>query len=223
MKSATTKATSASGARKRAGLRSGHRAAMIAAALRDRLAQAASAQAASRRRSASARAARAGLAAVLLVGVGDRARRGHEAARAAGANAGASAATSPPCAPTPGQQERRARHQLAHPREVLGHGGAGHGADVAERPALAQLVDQRARRSHSGSPSRRAGRSSDVGGAGVGGAHEHEHARAGVARRGDQRLERVAPEQRVGGERVGAEARRRRRTASACSPTSACA
>ena len=46
----------------------------------------------------------------------------------------------------------------------------------------------------------------EVRGARVRGVHEQEA--AGAARRGglDQRLERVAPEQRVGGERVGAEA-----------------
>ena len=57
----------------------------------------------------------------------------------------------------------------------------------------------------------------DVGGAGVRGAHEDEQPGAGGAGGLEQRLERVDAEVRVGGERVGAEARdlaeRRRRRA----------
>ena len=45
-----------------------------------------------------------------------------------------------------------------------------------------------------------------LGRARVRGAHEHEAARAGGGRGVDQRLERVAAEQRVGGEGVGAQA-----------------
>ena len=107
------------------------------------------------------------------------------------------------------QQERRARHQLAHAREVLGRGGADHRADVGEpaRPPPSSSTS-RARRSHSGRR-RPAARSCDVGGAGVGGADEHEHPGPGGARGLDQRLERVAAEQRVDGQRVGARGRRR--------------
>ena len=45
----------------------------------------------------------------------------------------------------------------------------------------------------------------ELGGPGVRGADEHEAARVGARGGLDQRLERVAPEQRVGGEGVGAE------------------
>ena len=60
-----------------------------------------------------------------------------------------------------------------------------------------------ARRSHSGSPVGEL-EVEHVGRARVGGAHEHERARAALAGAGDQRLERVAAHQRVGGDRVGA-------------------
>ncbi len=45
----------------------------------------------------------------------------------------------------------------------------------------------------------------DIGRAWVGGAHEHEQAPAAGAGLLEQRLQRVAPEQRVGGQQVGAE------------------
>ena len=76
-----------------------------------------------------------------------------------------------------------------------------------------------ARRSCSGASG--AGRSIDVGGAGVGGADEGEDAGAGRLGGRDQRLERVAAEQRVGGEGVGAEARRPGPTGVGVEPTSA--
>ena len=60
-------------------------------------------------------------------------------------------------------------------------------------------------RSHSRSPVSSL-RVEQVGGARVGGAHEHERAGSVGARGLDQRLERVAAEQRVGGEGVGAQA-----------------
>ena len=46
-----------------------------------------------------------------------------------------------------------------------------------------------------------------VGRARVGGAHEQERAGAALAGAGEQRLERVAAHQRVGGDRVGGQAR----------------
>ena len=63
----------------------------------------------------------------------------------------------------------------------------------------------RASRSHRRSPSPEP-QVLEVGGAGIGGAHEHEHAGAGRARLRDQRRERVAAEQRVGGHGVRAQA-----------------
>ena len=124
-----------------------------------------------------------------------------------------------------GDEEDRARHQLAQAGDVLGLGGADHRAHPAQ-PARAgeargELVDQ------AGQPlvQRRLGRRQvlQVGGAGVAGANQGEDAGAGARGGLDQRLERVAAEQRVGGEGIGAEARRRPPRASAVSPTSACA
>ena len=132
------------------------------------------------------------------------------------ANAGREVAHVAALGADPGQQERRARHQLAHAREVLGHGRAGHRADVGERRALPQLGGERGEPL----PQRLAGGEREVehvGGAGVGGAHEQEDAGAGGAGALDERDERVAPEQRVGGEGVDREAgrgaERRRRAA----------
>ena len=62
----------------------------------------------------------------------------------------------------------------------------------------------------------------DVGGAGVAGADQGEDPRPGRLGGGDQRLQRVEAEQRVGGEGVGTEPRDRA-PGVGVSPTSACA
>ena len=99
---------------------------------------------------------------------------------------------------------------------MLGNGRAGDRADVGERLALAELVGEL----REALPQRLAGRErqvQDVGGARVGGADEQEDAGPGGAGALDERDERVAPEQRVGGEGVdgqaGRGAERRRRAA----------
>ena len=94
-----------------------------------------------------------------------------------GASAGPRSSGRPPWAPTPGIRKIELGHQLAHPPQVLGRRGADHRAHAAE-PALARQPPARARRP---SPARSScsGRPStspvlEVGGAGVGGAHEAE-------------------------------------------------
>ena len=120
-----------------------------------------------------------------------------------------------------GQQEDRARHQLAHAREALRAGGAGdraHAGRARTRPGCrAELVHD------PGEPlaERRAADLEvlEVGRAGVGGADEHE---AAGARAPVERLERVAAEQRVGREGVrsqpGRTPRRRRGRVTGTSP-----
>ncbi len=109
----------------------------------------------------------------------------------------------------PREQERRARHELAHAREVLGDSRAGDGADVGQarlaQAARAEPVDDRGE----ALPERLAvGQLEvlDVGGARVGGADEHED--PGALRPADlqDRVEHVAAHERVDREGVGAEA-----------------
>ena len=155
-----------------------------------------------------------------LVGVGDRARGGDQPAGAAGRERRARAPRRRrPGRRCPGSRNGRVRHQLAQAREVLGLGRAGDGADVGEARAArsAELGDQSARaaptaarRSRARGPAGRRRPGLDV--------RTSTNAPAALARAVvDQRLERVAAEQRVGGEGVGAEAvdgaERRRRAA----------
>ena len=91
-------------------------------------------------------------------GVGDRARGGDEPAGAAGRERGRERRDVAALGADAGQQERRARHQLAQAREVLGLGRAGDGADVGEpaRPGVAELGDERARGAPTAARRRRA-------------------------------------------------------------------
>ena len=130
-----------------------------------------------------------------------------------GAKAAARSSTRPPWAPTPGSRKTARGISSRRRPSSSGRVAPGDGARPAtarSRPtsSCAELVDQR------GQPlvQRRLARVLQLGGAGVRGADEHEAAGAGRGRGLDQRLERVAPEQRVGGEGVGAEARRPART-----------
>ena len=120
----------------------------------------------------------------------------------------------------PGQQEGRARHELAQAREVLGRGGADDGADVVQAARAGRLRAEAVDDPGDALPQRPAAGELEVlevGRAGVGRAHEDEHPGAGGARGVDERLERVDAQVRVGGEGVGAEAgdvaERRRRDA----------
>ena len=117
------------------------------------------------------------------MGADDRARRGDEAAGAPGRERRGEVLDAAALRADAGQQERRARHQLAQPREVLGRGRADDGADVA-RPVVAvarpSAATSAATRSQTVPPAASC-EVLDVGGAGVRGAHEHEDAGAGGA------------------------------------------
>ena len=141
------------------------------------------------------------------------ARRSRGPAAGCGANAGPSSSTRPPCAPTPGSRKIGVRHQLAEAAEVLGPGGARDSAHERE-PAFAARSSRPAR--GRSSPAARAAAGRPRPGAPRRPAFEVRtstkqpaHAADGGA---DQRLERVAAEQRVRGERVHPEARARFRT-----------
>ena len=116
---------------------------------------------------------------------------------------------SPPWAPTPGQQEDRARHQLAHARQALGAGGARPPRPTSDSPQsptwpAPTASTSSASRSCSGAPpASRSWRSAAPGFEVFTSRKQPAPARRG---RLDQRLERVAAQQGVGGERVGAEA-----------------
>jgi hypothetical protein len=87
-------------------------------------------------------------------------------------------------------------------------GGADHGPHPAQSSlapeTVGKLVDER----RQPLVQRRLGRRQvlEVGGTGVAGADEDEHPRPRLGRGGDQRLQRVSSQQRVGGEGVGTEA-----------------
>ena len=162
---------------------------------------------------------RAAAAAGGLVGVGDRARGGDEPAGLAGSERRARCApTSPPWAPMPGSRNGVARHQLAQAREVLGLGGAGDGADVLERagPALAELVDERARAAPTAArrwPARASSRSAAPGLE----VRTSTNAPAACSRAAATSGSSASrPEQRVGGEGVGTEAVDGAERATAC-------
>ena len=126
-----------------------------------------------------------------------------------GAKAGARSRPLPPWGPIPGQQPDGVRHQRAQRLEPLGGGGPGDGPDVGQaglaHAGPAELVDHPGH----GLADRPAGGQLavlDVGRAWVGGAHQREQARAALARRLDERGQRVAAQQRAHGQRVGAQA-----------------
>ena len=184
-----------------------------------------SCQATWRSSSAAALRGRRGVAAALWCALTIEREAVTSPAAGCGAKAAPSAVTSPALGADAGQQEDRVRHQLAQPREELGRGGAGDGADVARArsrrtPGAPSSATIAARRSCSGSPGRAAGpgrrprRGSRCARA--------EAAGARGARGLDQRLERVAAEQRVGREGVRAEAGHLAERPGVA-PTSACA
>ena len=159
-----------------------------------------------------------------VIGAGDAARR-RDQERRPGAPARAREPRS--SGRPPGRRSRGSgRSSPASARaaaEVLGRGRPDHRAHAAE-PALAGEARRRsatssARRSCSGRPSSSASWSSAAPGFEVRTSRKTPAPAAGG--RVDQRLERVAAEQRVGGEGVGAEARGPFPRASAVSPTSA--
>ena len=130
------------------------------------------------------------------------------AAAGPGLKAAPSSSGRPPWAPTPGSRKTERGISVAQAGDVLGLGRADHRAEAAEAAVAEQasgelldqprkpLVQRRLRR----------GQVHQVGGTGVAGADEDEHPRTRLLAGGDQRLERVAAEQRVGGEGIGAEA-----------------
>jgi len=116
-----------------------------------------------------------------------------------------------PLGPHAGHQEDRSRHQLAEAGETLRARRARDRADHRE-PALPRV--RRARRvGQGGDPLVQGGAARvevlQVRGPRVRGRHEQEDTGTGRRGRRDQRVERVASEQRVRGDRVGAEARDR--------------
>ena len=139
----------------------------------------------------------------------DRARDGHErGARAGRANAGARSSTRPPCAPTPGQQQHGVRHRS---RSAASSDGsvAATTAPTSESPCAptpSRPARARARRAGRAAAALRRARRP--------GSRPHRDStcarartrRARRARGGDERLQGVAAQQRVGGDRVGAQA-----------------
>ena len=124
-----------------------------------------------------------------------------------GAKAGPRSSTRPPCAPTPGSRKIARGISSRRRPSSAGRGGAGdraHAREPAVRQACrAELVDQpreplvqRRRRRRPGAPRRRGSRCARA------------RSRPAPLPRGrlHERLERVAAEQRVGGEGVGAQA-----------------
>ena len=215
MNRASAKATSASGARKRAGLRPA-----IGTDDTRRFGR-------NRRRQASAHA---GFAQALrlgprgvrrggaggLVRVRDRARRADQAGGAAGRERRREVGDGPALRADARQEERRVRHQLAHAGEVLRHGRAGHGADLGRAPTRgpacrhrrrarrsAPTADRRPRARRRRSRRRRGWRCAR------GRTAPAPRAAGGL----DERRQRVAAEQRVQRDGVGAEPGARRRTA----------
>ena len=145
-----------------------------------------------------------------LEGVDDAARSRDQAAGGAGGKGRRERRHRSSLRAHPGQQQRGGGHQLAQSRQLLGHRRADDRADVGDpgRPDAigTQRGDQR------GEPVTDASAAGqrlvlDLRRAGIGGPHQHEQPAADRARRGEERLHRVTPEQRADGQRVGAEAR----------------
>ncbi len=110
-----------------------------------------------------------------------------------------------------GDQEDGARHQLPQPRQMAGLGGADDSAHPGEGAGTAQPLREPIddRRQALVQRLLRRGKVLQIGGAGVAGPHQGEDPRAGPRGRFHEGLQRVASEQRVGGEGVGAESRHR--------------
>ena len=135
-----------------------------------------------RSRSASARAAVAGSPPLRSWAATIEREAVTRARRPAGGDGGREVLHAPALGTDPGEEEHRSGHELPRPPEVLGCGGADHGPDVAEpgprgTAGLAQLRDQACDTSPRG-PSLGERRVLEVGGAGVGRAHEDEDAGA---------------------------------------------
>ena len=111
----------------------------------------------------------------------------------------------------PRHEEYRPRHQLPQARDVARLGRADDRAHPAQAAGAGQAIGEPVDELGEALVQRRLGGGQvlDVGGAGIAGADEGEDARPRRLGRGDERLERVAAEQRVGREGVGAEARHR--------------
>ena len=124
------------------------------------------------------------------------------------ANAAPSSSRLPTLGADAGDEEDRAWHQLPHAGDVNRLGGADDGAHAAQpalpEQTLGEPVDEPGKALVQGLP--RGRQVLDVGGTGVAGPNQGEDSGAGLGGGGDQGLERVEPEQRVGGEGVGAEA-----------------
>src|SRR4051794_22248233 len=147
------------------------------------------------------------VAAALAMRVDDRARGGDEARGGMGREGRCERVDGPALGAHARQQEDRVRHQLAQAGEQVGARGSGDRTDVREAaaaPALAPgLVDHPRRALVEGLVRWLV---LDLRRPRIGGADETEATRARGVGGLDERLERVAAEQRVGGEGVGAEA-----------------
>ena len=176
---------------------------------------------AARSRSASARAAAPGAAAGRCsCAARDRARRGDEAAGAAGREGRARGPRrGRPARRCPGSRNGVRGISSRSAGEVLGRGGADDGADVVQRRCRAPAAPRPSTMPRDALPHALAAlgsaRSSTSAAPGFEVRTRTKTPASRRARGLEQRLERVDAEQRVGGEGVGAEARDRRRTASA--------
>ena len=142
------------------------------------------------------------------VGADDRARGGHQAAGRVVRERGSEVLDPAALGAHAGAAGTRPRHQLAQPREQPGLGRAGHRANATRgrcRPRGPRRARRRAPPGARGAAGRRSSWISAAPGFDV--RTSTKHAAPAVGRRVDERLERVAAEQRIGRERVGAEPR----------------
>ena len=167
-----------------------------------------SCQASSRSLAASSAAAAAGSPPLRAVRIDDSPRRRDQAASRARGERCRKILHPASLGPDPREQEYRRRHQLAQLLQTLWRGGPDDRGDVAQArgpdAGTPELGDQS--RDPVADDSASLHRNLlDVGRSGVRGPGQHEQAAAALAGGVDERLQRVGPEQRVDGERVGAD------------------
>ena len=144
-----------------------------------------------------------------------------------GANAADSCSTCPPCAPTPGSRNTARRHQLAQRARIRSGAVAPTTAPTSLRPAVADPA--RAELRHDPGEAVADGPAAgqlevlEVGGPRIRGRTSTNRPPPRRARRVDERLERVGPEQRVDRQGVRAEPVDGAVRRSAVSPRNACA